>query len=62
MVSVGAAEIAAPLDFRSVLLQVPHGGVVAHARKRRLHRFELRYVALQNFQFLAPVSSTRPTT
>ena len=39
---VGAAEIAAPLNFGAVLLQIFHGVVIAHARKRRLHGFELR--------------------
>ncbi len=50
---VGAAEIAAPLNFGAVLLQILHRVVIAHAREGRLHRFELRDIAFQNLQLFA---------
>ena len=53
MVSSRAAEIAAPLNFGAVLLQILHRIVVAHARERRLDGFELRDVAFEHLQFLA---------
>ena len=50
---VGSTEIAAPLNFGPVLLQVFDCGIVAHTGKRRPHGFEFRDVAFQNLQFLA---------
>ena len=52
---VAAAEVAAPLDFAAVLLEDFHGVVVADARERGLHCFELCDVAFQDFQLFAAV-------
>ena len=52
---VGAAEIAAPLDFAALGLQNLDRVVVAHARERRLDGFQLGDVALQALQFFAAV-------
>ena len=52
---VGAAEIAAPLNFAALGLQNLHRVVVAHARKRRLDGLQLGDVALQPLQLFAAI-------
>ena len=51
---VGAAEIAADLEGQALVEQDLRRLVVMQPRERRLHRFELRGVALEHLQFLLP--------
>ena len=50
---VGTAEIAAPLDFRTVGLENFYGVVIGDAGERTCDGFEFGDVALQDFEFFA---------
>ena len=52
---VGAAEIAADLERHALVVQDLRRLVVVQPRKRRLHRFELRRVALEHLQLGLPL-------
>ena len=51
---VGAAQVAAPLERLTLLVEKLHRFVVRDSRERRLHVFELRRVALEHLQLALP--------